>query len=170
MRLSNGWIPALAIGASLVASGCAKKVDTASTDPEKTTPSVAATEQPGTQSPSDIAPTTAQARVEDLKVGPQIGSDGAVTENKDDIKAGEPLYASISVGDIGVGSTVEAVWKGPDDVQISSEVKRVAMGSTFLTFKAPDTVSWKPGDYKVEIRLGDEVGGSEGFEIEAAAG
>jgi hypothetical protein len=170
MRISRGWTSAVAIGATVLVVGCAKKTETASTDPDETTPGVAATEQPGTQSPTDIAPTTAQARVEELKVGPQIGADGAVTENKDDIKAGEPLYASISVEDIGVGSSVEAVWKGPDDAQISSEIKRVAMGSTYLTFKAPDTASWKPGDYKVEIRLGDEVGGSEGFEIEAAAG
>ena len=55
-------------------------------------------------------------------------------------------------------------------LELFDEPPNRRLGSTFLTFKAPDTMSWKPGDYKVEIRLGDEVGGSEGFEIEAAAG
>jgi hypothetical protein len=159
-----------AVVATLLAFACAKKTETASTEPEKTTPQVAEQEQPGTTATSDIASTTAKARVENLKVGPELGTDGAVKENIDDFDPGEPIYASITVGDIGVGSAVEVIWKGPDDMRIHSEVKDVLQGATVLVFQAPDTATWQPGDYAVEIRLGDELGGKEAFEIEAKAG
>ena len=34
---------------------------------------------------------------------------------------------------------------------------------------APSTKSWVPGNFEVEIYLGDEEGGSESFEIKAPA-
>jgi hypothetical protein len=170
MRISRRFTAGTAIAAALLAFACAKKQETASAEPEKTTPQVAEQEQPGTTAASDIAPTTARARVEDLKVGPELGTDGAVKENVDDFDPGEPIYASIAVGDIGVGSAVEVIWKGPDDTRIHSEVKDVMQGTSVLVFQAPNTASWKPGDYAVEIRLGDELGGREAFEIEQKAG
>lgn len=170
MRTTRILTAGTAIVAASLAFACAKKDDTASKAPEATTPQVASQELPGTAAQSDIAPTTARARVEELKVGPELGADGAVKENVDDFDPGQPIYASIAVGDIGVGSAVEAVWKGPDDTRIHSEVKDVLQGATVLVFQAPNTASWKPGDYAVEIRLGDEVGGREGFEIEEKAG
>ncbi|MGH7856122.1 MAG: hypothetical protein ACREQY_02245 [Candidatus Binatia bacterium] len=170
MRISRTITAGTAVVATLFAFGCAKRTETATTDPEQTTPQVAEQELPGTSAPSDIAPTTAMARVEELKVGPELGPDGAVKENVDDFDPGEPIYASIAVGDIGVGSAVEAIWTGPDDTRIHSEVKDVLQGATIVVFQAPNTASWKPGDYAVEIRLGDELGGREGFEIEEKAG
>ena len=170
MQISRRIPAATAALAALLAFGCAKKSETASTEPEKTTPQVAEQEQPGNEATSDITATTARSRIEELKVGTELGPDGAVKENVDDIDAGKPVYASIAVGDIGVGSAVEVIWKGPDDARIHSEVKDVAAGAKILVFQAPNTASWKPGDYAVEIRLGDELGGREGFEIEAAAG
>jgi len=170
MRTSRTFTAGMAIFATLLAFACAKKPETATTEPEKTTPQVASQEQPGTSAPSDIAPTTAMARVENLKVGPELGPDGAVKENIDDFDPGEPIYASITVGDIGVGSAVEVVWTGPNDAKLHSEVKDVLQGTTVLVFQAPNTATWAPGDYAVEIRLGDEVGGREAFEIEEKAG
>lgn len=170
MRISKGTTAGTAVLAALLAVACAREPEQATTDPEQTTPQVAVEEQPGTESPSDITATTAMARVEDLKVGPELGTDGAVTENTDNFKAGDKIYASIAVGDIGVGSKVAVVWKGPEDQQIHTEIQDVQQGSTHLVFEAPDTSAWEPGDYAVEIRLGDEVGGSESFDIEEQAG
>jgi hypothetical protein len=169
MRISKGTA-GTAVLAALLAVACAREPEQATTEPEQTTPEVVAEEQPGTEAPSDIAPTTAMTRVEDLKVGPQLGTDGAVAENTDNFKPGDKIYVSLAVGDIGVGSQVAAVWKGPEDQQIHTEVQDVQQGSTHLVFEAPDTSAWEPGDYAVEIRLGDEVGGTETFDIEEQAG
>ena len=144
--------------------------DPATTDSKKTTPVVTEHERSGTAAKSDISSATARARVEDLKVGNNLGTNGAVADNKDKMFPGETVYASISVEHIGAGSKVEAVWKGPEDRRMFSEVKNVVAGSRYLTFTSPDTSNWEPGNYRVEIRLGDELGGKEDFKIMARSG
>ena len=139
--------------------------DPATTDPKKTTPVVTEHERSGDDAQSDISPATARARVENLKVGIDLATNGSVADNKDKIYPGQALYASISVEHIGAGSAVEALWKGPEDRRMGSEVKKVMAGSSYLTFRAPDTAGWEPGEYRVEIRLGDELGGKEDFKI-----
>jgi hypothetical protein len=139
--------------------------DPATTDPKKTTPVVTEHERSGDEAQSDLTQATARARVEHLKVGTDLATNGAVADNKDKIYPGQALYASISVEHIGAGSAVEAIWKGPEDKRMGSEVKKVTAGSSYLTFRAPDTAGWEPGEYRVEIRLGDELGGKEDFKI-----
>src|SRR6186997_2500658 len=104
MKSASKWMMVTAVGVSTLAFGCAKKTETATTDVAKTTPAVAEKEQPGTAAPSDISAATAKSRVADLKVGPQLDLDGSVATNTDEMKPGDPIYASITVADIGVGS------------------------------------------------------------------
>jgi hypothetical protein len=160
------------VAATAIGAGCNRPAaDRASRDVEKTTPTVSETERPGTQAPSDIAPTTAMARVADLELGSALGPNGDIAEGsqRDDFAPGEPIFVAFEVGDVGTGSAVKAVWKGPDDLRLHEEVKTVAAGSTHLSFAAPSTKSWVPGNFEVEIYLGDEEGGSESFEIKAPA-
>ena len=88
-----------------------------------------------------------------------------VAENVDNLHAGEAIYASIAVGDVGSSSKIKAVWLGPEGVRIYDETKDVAAGVAFLAFQAPSTHAWAPGDYKVEVYLGDELASSESFDI-----
>ena len=163
--LKNRIVPLAAIAALLTLPGCARETKQAESKPTEMTPTVSETERQGTEAPSDITPTTARLRISDLKVGPQVGSDGAVVKNVDEVLPGEAVHASIAVGDVAAGSAVKAVWIGPDDQRLGESVKDVAQGLAFLTFDAPDTTAWAPGDYKVEIYLGDELAGSESFDI-----
>lgn len=161
----------IALTAALAASltlGCAKKdLDRAVPDPATTTPRVSETERPGSDSPSDITAATARMRVSDLKVASIFGADGAVVENIDNFTAGQPIVASIAVGDVGAGSAVEAIWWGPSDLRIHSEVKTVNAGATHVRFEAPPTANWAVGSYKIDIRLGDEIAETETFELQA---
>jgi hypothetical protein len=154
--------------AALLFAGCAKEPKRAERDYEKTTPTVTETERPGSAAPSDITPVTAAARISDLKVGTVLDAEGKVAENKDNLKAGDGIHASIAVGDVGAGSKVKAVWLGPEGARISEEVKDVAAGVAFVAFHAPSTTGWAPGDYKIEIYLGDELASSENFDIVAS--
>lgn len=159
-------IAGVAFAGVLCFAGCAKEPKRAEVDPEATTPTVSEQEREGTEAPSDIAPTTAKLRVSDLKVGTRFdASTGAVAENLDEVLPGEQIHASIAVGDVGAGSQVKAVWLGPDDQRIAEDTKGVPEGVSFLIFNAPDTTAWTPGDYKVEIYLGDELASSESFDI-----
>ena len=153
--------------AALLFAGCANEPKRAERDSDKTTPTVTETERPGSAAKSDITPITAAARISDLKVGTVLDGEGKVTENQDNLRAGDAVHASLAVGDVGAGSKIRAVWLGPEDVRISDETKDVAAGVAFLAFRAPTTQGWAPGDYKVEIYLGDELASSEGFDIVA---
>jgi hypothetical protein len=165
MMLKNRIVPLAAIAALLTFPGCAREKKVAETEPSEMTPTVSETERPGNEAPSDITPATARLRVSELKVGPQLGTDGAVVDNVDEVLPGEKVHASIAVGDVAAGSAVKAVWIGPDEKRLGESVKDVSQGVKFLSFDAPDTKAWAPGDYKVEIYLGDELAGSESFDI-----
>lgn len=165
MKKSNTLNIGLAIAAALVFGGCSKAPERAKVEPEKMTPTVTESERPGTSAPSDISPATARLRVSDLKVGSTLDAEGKVAENTDEFDAGQDVAASIAVGDVGAGSRIKAVWIGPDEIRIHEEVKDVPTGTAFLIFRAPDTTAWAAGDYKVEIFLGDELAGSESFDI-----
>lgn len=165
MKISIQTAGGLLIAGALLSTGCAKAPERAAVEPEKTTPTVSETERPGSAAPSDITAMTAQVRISDLKVGPALGADGAVAENTDNFTAGDAVHASVAVGDAGAGSKVKAVWSGPNEQRIFEEVLEVKQGAAFLVFRSPDTKTWAPGDYKVEIFLGDELASSESFDI-----
>lgn len=156
-------ILAMVVSTSLIA--CGKSEERARVEPEKTTPTVTETERPGTESPSDITPVTARLRVSDLKVGVAVGADGVVVENIDEMGAGDTVHASLRVADAGAGSRVRAVWLDSDGKRLGEEEKVVSAGASHLAFVAPMTTGWRPGDYKVEIYLGDELASSESFDI-----
>ena len=121
-------------------------------------------------SPDDISAAKARSKIEDLKVGTALGTNGAVLDNKDDIHAGEPVYASFKTEELAIGTAIRAVWRGPDpdNARIQEETKNVTAGTRFMVFRAPETRFWKPGEYHVDIRIADELGGTEDFKIREA--
>jgi hypothetical protein len=145
-NVSKSILKSVAVLASISAFGLGGGIATAASD-------------------NDISAAKAKMRIDDLKVGTELGTNGSVLDNKDDIKAGERVYASIKVTELGIGTPIKAIWKGPHDARMFEEVKSVVAGASYLVFMAPDTTAWKPGEYRVEIRLADELGGKEDFKI-----
>jgi len=162
-------VATLAVG-TIVIAACQQQPERSRVDPERTTPAVTEQEIPGDESASDIAATTARARISDLKVGTVLGADGAVAENQDELERGAAVLVSVAVGDVGAGSSVKAVWLAEDDRKLAEQTLDVAAGQAFLVFRGPEPASWAPGDYEVEIYLGDELAASEQFEIVERAG
>ena len=117
---------------------------------------------------SDMSAAAAKMHIEELKVGIELGTNGAVLEDKEKIAAGSPLFASCEIDDLGVGTPVKAIWKGPMGARLAETTQNVTQGMRFMVFKAPDTTLWKPGRYQVDIRLADELADSEVFVIEEA--
>lgn len=140
---------------------------TAQRDPAEATPRVTETEQPGTQSATDLNPVQAEARIDDVAVGHAVGADGAIPSANagDDFEPGKPIYVAMEVADTPADSAVKVVWFGPNQTRISEEVKRVAAGSQYLNFSAGNTSTWSQGDYRVEVWLGDEKVASEPFNL-----
>lgn len=151
---------AVILGAMLLVA-CGKD-ETA--EPPATTETV---EQPGTSSPSDIAPTTAQSWLDDFTIGSELGPDGMMVAGKtgDDFAPGQPIHLSIETGDAPANSPVKIVWYGPNETKVGEETKNVTAGQKYLTFTAQNTASWTKGDYRAEIWVGDEKVNQQQFQI-----
>ena len=133
-------------------------------EPPATTTTV---EQPGTSSPSDVAPTTAQSWIDDVTIGSELAPDGTMVAGKtgDDFAPGQPVHLSMEVGDAPPNSAVKVVWYGPNETKIGEENKPVVSGQKYLTFSANDTASWAKGDYRAEVWIGDEKVNTQQFQI-----
>jgi hypothetical protein len=152
-----------------LATGCKPKDEGAPppTPSAEATPTTTETEIPGTSSPSDLSPATAQARVDDVTVGHELGADGKIADGKkgDKFAAGKTVYVSMAVGDTPATSAIKVVWYGPNDTRITDETKSVTTGEKYLNFTSGDTSAWAKGDYRAEVWIADEKVSSQSFSI-----
>ncbi|HYI12325.1 MAG TPA: hypothetical protein VEK57_24945 [Thermoanaerobaculia bacterium] len=162
--MNKTLISALALSLTLVACG---RDETAEAPATTTT-----VEQPGTSSPSDIAPTTAQSWLDDVTIGHELAPDGSIVTGTggDDFAPGQPIHIAIETGDAPPAAVVKVVWYGPNETKINEENKPVVAGQKYLNFTAADTASWAKGDYRAEIWIGDEKVNTQQFQIVDAAG
>jgi hypothetical protein len=124
-------------------------------------------EKPGISRPGDVSPPVAQAMVDDVNIGVAVASDGRVPSdsNRDNFVPGEDIYLTMDVSDAPPGTAIKVVWIGPGDRQIATQAKTVAQGVSTLKFVKQDTKTWKPGDYRAEVWVGDEKVNTERFDI-----
>ena len=155
---------AVAAAVGILVACQAREPERAQVNPAAATPAVSEKEKPGVSSPTDLAPATAQARIDEIKLGPTVAADGVVSDETHELAAGQTAHLSMAVGDAPAGSAVKVVWFGPNDVRIGDQVETIAAGQRYLTFKN-STQGWAEGQYRVEVFLGDEKVGTEGFDI-----
>lgn len=124
-------------------------------------------EKPGISAPGDVSPPVAQSMVDDMNIGVAVASNGRVPAdtNPDHFLPGEDIYLTMDVSDASPGTAIRVVWIGPGDTQIGTDAKTVAAGVSTLKFVKQDTQSWKPGDYRAEVWVGDEKVNDERFDI-----
>lgn len=134
---------------------------------EEPAPTATTSEIPGTTSPSDVSPVTAQIWLDDVTIGSEVGADGAIPAGKtgDDFAAGQTIHLAVETTDAPAGSAVKVVWFGPGETTIGEETKSVEAGKTYLNFSSPSTKSWAKGDYRVELWVGDEKANTQQFQI-----
>ena len=150
----------------VLAVGCGR--DETAEPPAATT----TVEQPGTASPADVAPVTAQTWIDDVTIGHELGADGSMVAGQggDDFAPGQPVHVTMEVGDAPPNSAVKVVWYGPNETKIGEENKPVVAGQKYLSFSTADTASWAKGDYRAEVWIGDEKVNTQQFQIVDAAG
>ena len=164
---------AAALGMALalvVFAGC-KKADEAVTGTAETATAATTSEIAGTQSPNDLNPVRAQAFIDDVTIGHEVGADGTIPTGRtgDDFAPGEPVHLAMKVKDAPVGTAVKVVFFGPGEKNLGEETKSTAAGQTFVTFQK-DTKGWPKGDYRAEVWTGDEKVNTQQFQIVDAAG
>ena len=135
------------------------------TETSEATPATTEEEIEGVGAESDIAPTTAEMRIDDVTLGNNVGADGSIPADAitDEFAPGAPVTIAMEVGDTPAGSAVRVVWLSEEDVQLHDETKTV-QGEHYLNFQV-DTDNWKLGDYRAEVWIGDERVNTQHFQI-----
>lgn len=157
------WLLAFALPLTLA---CKPTEQAESDDPGDTAPQATPAEVPGVNADSDLSPVEAQTMIDDVTIGHKV-TDGIISpeDQGDDFAPGDPIHLTMKVGDAPAGSQVKVIWYGPGEAKIGEDAKDVAAGVTTLAFQAPDTSSWKKGDYRAEIWIGDEKVNQQEFNI-----
>lgn len=148
-----------------VSFGCKKSEAVAEVTgpPIKTT----TTEIPGTASPNDLSPATAQSYIDDVTMGHALAPEGviAMDQKGDNFSAGQPIHLTMTVRDAPANAAVKVVWYGPGETKIRTEQKSVPVGATTLAFSSTETAKWVNGEYRAEVWIGDEKVDTESFRI-----
>lgn len=156
---------ALSLSVLTAMAGC-KKTEEAVTGSESTATAATTSEVPGTKSPNDLNPVQAQAFIDDVTIGHEIGADGAIPTGKtgDNFAPGETVQIAMKVKDAPASSAVKVVFNGKDNAKVGEETKQVPAGAKYLSF-SKDTKGWPKGDYSADIWIGDEKVNTQHFQI-----
>jgi hypothetical protein len=149
--------------------GC-KKTDETVTGTAETATAATTSEISGTASPNDLNPIRAQAYIDDVTIGHEVGPDGAIPTGKtgDDFAPGQTVHIAMKVKDAPAGTAVKVVFYGPGEKDLGGETKQTKAGETYMAFQKA-TKGWPKGDYRAEVWAGDEKVNTQQFQIVDAA-
>jgi hypothetical protein len=111
-------------------------------------PQRADTREPAGEPATSAPAATGAARVE---LGSTVGDDGRLVGHADTFKRGEPIIAALDASTFKAGTAVRMTWMGPSGQMIANDEIMVPPDARVITFKAQDTTSWTPGQYRVDV-------------------
>ena len=123
-------------------------------------------EIPGTRSPNDLDPITAERWIDDVRVGRALDINGQVptSEVTDTFSAVSTIHVSIEVTDAPAGSMIRLTVSDPTGDPVWSEEKPVSPGLSHLSFSV-DGEELGPGTYRAGLIIGDEMIRSSSFVV-----
>ena len=110
--------------------------------------------------------TGAAVKVTDVSLGRSIGGDKAVTDETDDFRPNDTIYASIATDGSAASTTLRALWtyEGGQVVDDSSRTIAATSGArTEFHISKPD--GWPAGDYQLEVFLDGRSVEKKTFEV-----
>lgn len=114
------------------------------------------------------APAPAAVSVGAITLGKAIGADKKVTASMDTFAKADTIYAAVETAGSG-NATLKAKWtfhKGEKAADVSESTETiVATGPAVSAFHVAKPSGWPPGDYQVEIFLGDKSAGVKKFTV-----
>jgi hypothetical protein len=116
-----------------------------------------------TGSRSEVA---AAVRVDDVKLGRSVGADKRVTDETDDFRPTDVIYAVVETQGSGSTAALQARWTYEDGQVVDESSQNIsAAGGDFTEFHISKPSGWPKGKYKVEIRLNGQPVETEDFEV-----
>jgi hypothetical protein len=132
----------------LVAAGCGRKDSGTTVD---------------TGSRSEVA---SAVRVSDVKLGRSIGADKRLTDETDNFRPTDVIYAVVQTQGSGASAELQARWTYEDGQVVDESSRNIsAAGGDFTEFHISKPSGWPKGNYKVEILLNGQPVETEDFEV-----
>jgi hypothetical protein len=140
------WAGGLAL--LLTAAGCGKKDKTGSVE----TASGAATATP--------------VRVTDVKLGRAIGADKRLTDETDEFRPADVIYAVVETRGVAPNTALQARWTFEDGQVVDESSRNIsAAGDDVTEFHISKPSGWPKGKYTVQVLLNGAPVESEEFEV-----
>lgn len=116
---------------------------------------------------ADTTGTTGSAvKVTDVSLGRAIGGDKAVTDQTDNFKPNDTIYASVATEGSAASSTLRARWTFEDGQLVDESTRTIAPNSRERTeFHIAKPNGWPTGKYQVEVFLDDKSVETKKFEV-----
>ena len=118
--------------------------------------------------PKVEAPAPAPVSVASITLGKAIGADKKVTAAADSFAKADTIYAVVETTGTG-NATLKAKWtyhKGDKSADVDESTSTIAAtGPATNEFHVSKPSGWPPGDYQVEIFLGDKSAGMKKFTV-----
>lgn len=143
---------------ALSAAACTKK------DADERPADTAAATAPSTVPAPAPAPAFA---VTDVKLGKAIDADKRVTNETDDFKPGDTIYASVLTSGAASGATLLARWTFQDGQVVDSTSQTISpTGDAATEFHISKPGGFPPGKYKLAVLLNGNEVKTKDFEVE----
>lgn len=112
------------------------------------------------------AATSAAVRVADVKVGRALGADKRLTDETDDFRSSDTIYAVVETQGSGSNTSLQARWTFQDGQVVDESSQNITAGGNDVTeFHISKPGGWPKGKYKVEVLLNGASASSEDFEV-----
>jgi hypothetical protein len=132
----------------LVAAGCGKKDGGTTVD---------------TGSRTEVA---TAVRVADVKLGRSVGADKKVSDETEEFRPSDVIYAVVETQGSGSPAALQARWTYEDGQVVDESSRNIsAAGGDFTEFHISKPSGWPKGKYKVEILLDGQPADTEDFEV-----
>jgi hypothetical protein len=144
--LRRFWLASACCVGLAAAAGCSKKDDTGAA--------------------GSTATATQPLRVTGVQLGRAVGSDMRVTDETDDFKPNDTIYASVATDGTSPNATLMARWTYQDGQVVDTTSRSISPNAASATeFHVSKPGGWPKGNYKVEILLNGAVTQSKDFEV-----
>ena len=159
MIMSSRIPRALVLAGALAIGACGGKDDAATT---------ADTAAPATSVPSTSAPVQTSFRVTELDLGRAVGADNRISDDTDDFKPNDTIYAVVQTEGAANGQSLVARWTFQDGQLVEEQTQPVnspGTGAALTQFRLNKPSGWPVGKYKVSIMMNGSEVDSEEFEV-----
>lgn len=148
-----GIAPAVMVAALLAGGGCSPSEDGRAVSDDG-----AAMSSPGTDRGEAAGSLEAELWLDDVRIGHEVGSDGAVpiAQQADEFTPGERVYVSVEVSDAPEYAAVHVVFHDAAGETVAEDEKKVPAAARHLYFDSGDTTEWEPGGYRVVVAVEGE--------------